>query len=205
MLFEPPFNHSGQYLFGTFQDDYDGTIEDSYKAPTRVESEVVWLELLDTGGDASLEHLRTQWCRAGAAFIIVFSCASRDSFNSVRLFGQEIAKHHRPGYPLALVATKTDLRHEVSCQEGQEMAKKLGAEYFQVSGKNTEEAKGPFAYIARHFVGLSTGTTDASKPTSEGSDRLDLTTRRWTWSAMQRGMIALVESAIGPCIGWSRR
>lgn len=203
MPLETPSNHPGQYIFGTFQDGYDGTIEDSYKTPARVESEVVWLELLDTGGDPNYESLRGQWCQAGSAFIIVFSCASRDSFNSVRLFEQEIAKHHRPGYPLALVATKTDLRHEVSCQEGQEMAKKLGAEYFHVSGKNTEEAKGPFAYIARHFVGLS--ATDAPKAASEAPDRLDLISRAWTWSAMQRGMIALVESAIGPCMGWSRR
>ena len=58
------------------------------------------------------------------------------------------------------------------------MAKKLGAKYFQVLGKNTEEAKRPFAYIAHHFVGLGMGTTNASKPISEGSNRLDLTTRR---------------------------
>lgn len=164
-----------------------------------MESELVSLELLDTGGDPNLETLRVQWCEFGSAFIIVFSCASRDSFNSVRLFEQKIAKHHPPGYPLALVATKADLRHEVSLQEGLEMAEQLGAKYFHVSGKDTEEAKGPFAYIARHLVGL--GATDTPKPASDAPDRLGLISR--TWSAMQRGTIGWVKSAIGPCMGWS--
>lgn len=167
----------------------------------RVGSEVVWLQVFDTGGNPDLDRLRSQWCAMGSAFIIVFNCTSRDSFHKARLLEQEIAKHKMKGYPLALVATQTDLRHDITWQEGRNMAKLLGAEYFHVSAKNTEEVNAPFEYIARRMVDV--GTIDASKPENGASNNSKPISKTWTWSTVHTDMNGWAKSAIGKCVGWS--
>lgn len=195
MLVKIRSNHSWQFFYGALQEDYVSTIEDSYKCPVQVESEMISLEVIDTGGDPDLKCLRDQWCQGGDAFIIAFSSASRCSFDSVQLFERQIAQHHPQGYPLALVATKTDLKQEVSYEEGKRRADELGAAYFHLSVQDSKRVQQPFTYLARHFMALD--SKDPPNPASAALDaRLGLTSGAWTW--------AWVRSAIGPCMGWAQ-
>jgi GTPase KRas len=188
-----------QFLLEVFQPDYDSTIEGLYKKKICVDSKTFSLTVLDTGGDPELESLRGQWCKTGKAFIIVFSATSRDSFNCIPLFEEEIRRHHKPGYPLALVATKADLKEEVSFAEGRNRAEQLGAGYFHLSAKDLRQAREPFVYLARRLASLDANIIPtATNPNPDSS--LRPIAGAWTCPAMRVRIIEWHKLAFGSCI-----
>ena len=140
-----------QFYKGTFPETHETTVEDLYQTRVRVNSEVVNIKVLDTGGLIDYDSYRPQWCQTGQAFIIAFSATSRRSFNGVQQFTDEIAKWTTK-CPLALVATNADLNPEVSIQEGRRRAKELGAQYFHISVKDYHQAQQPFQHLARQML-----------------------------------------------------
>jgi len=137
-----------------FQETYDGgTFFDSYLEEIHVDETPVRMHIFDTSGNPSLQSSRHQWCQQGMAFIIVFSQASKTTFDHVGQFKEEISRVHPEGCPIALVGTKADLRQrEVSAEEVSQMADDLGAQYFNTSANDYEAAIRPFEYLARRHV-----------------------------------------------------
>ena len=166
--------------------------------------ETLSLYVLDTGGDPDYRRLRPQWIRAGRAFIIVFSAASRESFASVPLFAEMIRQHHRAACPLALVATKSDLPIKVSMEEGQACAAQLQARYFHLSVKNRTEVGQPFEYLARC---LARPESPASQPSVANPNsgqtfatRTGAWTWAWAWAAQHQRIFTWTKSTFGSCI-----
>jgi GTPase SAR1 family protein len=159
---------------------------------------------LDTGGRPDCEEYRVQWCREGQAFAIVFSSTSRHSFNSIGRIVKDIDQTRDAGYPLALVATKTDLdrEQEVSFDEGQHRAQELGAQYFHISAKDFRKAEEVFKHLA---CSLQCPETDLWQPrhktSRDGNTGLTTvapaTARQWLpqWPS----------SLLGSCMGWKRK
>ena len=108
--------------------------------------------------------------REGQAFALVYSVASRSTFDRVESFRQMLmnSKHYRPFF--LLVANKIDkfYEREVSAEEGQELAEKLGCQYIETSAKTGISVQKVFFDLVRMLRGSkSMCTTSAKLPNME--------------------------------------
>jgi GTPase SAR1 family protein len=73
-----------QLIQGHFVDEYDPTIEDSYRKQVAIDScKMMMLDVLDTAAVEEYSAMRDQWLRNGEAFIIIYDITSRASFDAV--------------------------------------------------------------------------------------------------------------------------
>ncbi|KAK5092346.1 RAS2 protein [Exophiala xenobiotica] len=164
-----------QLCLNHFVETYDPTIEDSYRKQVVIDAQACMLEVLDTAGQEEYTALRDQWIRDGEGFILVYSITSRNSYDRIRKFFnqvQRVKESHHPGsptghsylqaqmqhgpvysgpVPVMLVGNKSDKHHEreVSSQEGQALAKELGCEFVEASAKNCVNVEKAFFDVVR--------------------------------------------------------
>lgn len=135
------------------------------------------LEVLDTAGQEEYTALRDQWIRDGEGFVLVYSIASRSSFNRIQKFHHQIQRVKEsslsgsptyPGSPLSatsansasfgpapvmLVGNKCDrvTEREVSTQEGNALARELGCDFVEASAKNCINVEKAFYDVVRNL------------------------------------------------------
>jgi len=61
-----------QFIQGHFVDDYDPTIEDSYRKQCVIDDEVALLDILDTAGQEEYHAMREQYMRTGEGFFCLY-------------------------------------------------------------------------------------------------------------------------------------
>jgi GTPase KRas protein len=135
-----------QFIQSHFVDEYDPTIEDSYRKQCVIDDEVALLDVLDTAGQEEYSAMREQYMRTGEGFLCVYSIVSRNSFDEISTFYQQILRVKDKDYfPVIIIGNKCDLEHEraVAIQEGYELAKQFGCKFMETSAKhkiNVDEA-----------------------------------------------------------------
>ena len=132
-----------QLIQSHFVDEYDPTIEgmslflhdvesllikatDSYRKQCVIDDEVALLDVLDTAGQEEYSAMREQYMRTGEGFLLVYSITSRQSFDEIQVFQQQILRVKDKDYfPIIIVGNKCDLdaEREVSRQGMSEMNK----------------------------------------------------------------------------------
>eukprot|EP00490_Sorites_sp_Unknown_P002761 CAMPEP_0114656540 /NCGR_PEP_ID=MMETSP0191-20121206/12498_1 /TAXON_ID=126664 /ORGANISM="Sorites sp." /LENGTH=98 /DNA_ID=CAMNT_0001873961 /DNA_START=92 /DNA_END=384 /DNA_ORIENTATION=+ len=60
-----------------FLDEYDPTIEDSYRKQVMIDDKPALLDILDTAGQEEFSSMQDQWMREGKGFLLVYSITSR--------------------------------------------------------------------------------------------------------------------------------
>ncbi|KAK7438859.1 RAS1 protein [Stygiomarasmius scandens] len=135
-----------QFFQGRFVDEYDPTLEDSYSKQCLIDDEVAFVEVLDTAGQEEYEALREQYMRMGEGFILVYSITSRNSFEMISGFHQQISRvKDQDMVPVVIVGNKCDLEAErqVGMNEGRDIARAFGCKFLEASAKdriNVDEA-----------------------------------------------------------------
>ncbi|OAV91324.1 Ras-like protein [Puccinia triticina 1-1 BBBD Race 1] len=135
-----------QFIQSHFVDEYDPTIEDSYRKQCVIDEEVALLDVLDTAGQEEYSAMREQYMRTGEGFLLVYSITSRNSFEEISTFHQQILRVKDKDYfPVIVVANKCDLEYErqVGAHEGRELARHFGCRFIETSAKqriNVDEA-----------------------------------------------------------------
>jgi len=135
-----------QFIQSHFVDEYDPTIEDSYRKQCTIDDEVALLDVLDTAGQEEYSAMREQYMRTGEGFLLVYSITSRSSFDEISTFQQQILRvKDRDYFPIIVVGNKCDLENErqVSSQEGRDIAKTWNCRFIETSAKsriNVDEA-----------------------------------------------------------------
>ena len=133
------------FCAGHFVEEYDPTIEDSYRKQSVIDEESCLLELLDTAGPEEFTALRDQWIMDSEAFVIVYSIASQVSFEECKRFVDQVKRVKKKDYlPMIFVGNKVDLEddRQVSKENGIDFAKRHGCTFFESSAKtrvNVEE------------------------------------------------------------------
>lgn len=78
-----------------------------------IDDEVALLDVLDTAGQEEYSAMREQYMRTGEGFLLVYSIASRTSFEEIQQFQQQILRVKDKDYfPMILVGNKCDLEGE---------------------------------------------------------------------------------------------
>jgi GTPase KRas protein len=127
-----------QFIQSHFVDEYDPTIEDSYRKQVAIDDEVALLDILDTAGQEEYSAMREQYMRTGEGFLLVYSVTERESFNELSTFYQQILRvKDTDDVPILLVGNKSDLTEEraVSFEEGQKLARQFQCEFLETSAK----------------------------------------------------------------------
>eukprot|EP00010_Vexillifera_abyssalis_P007900 CAMPEP_0201544096 /NCGR_PEP_ID=MMETSP0173_2-20130828/586_1 /ASSEMBLY_ACC=CAM_ASM_000268 /TAXON_ID=218659 /ORGANISM="Vexillifera sp., Strain DIVA3 564/2" /LENGTH=187 /DNA_ID=CAMNT_0047952105 /DNA_START=32 /DNA_END=595 /DNA_ORIENTATION=+ len=135
-----------QLIQNHFIDEYDPTIEDSYRKQVQVDDETCLLDILDTAGQEEYSAMRDQYMRTGQGFLCVYAITSRSSFEEIDAFREQILRvKDEDNVPMVFVGNKCDLEDErqVTRAEGQEYATKNSSPFHETSAKariNVEEA-----------------------------------------------------------------
>ena len=124
-----------QFVQGRFVCDSDPTIEDTYKRSLVIDNENVQLDILDTAID-DFAPIRTPWIRRTKGFIIVYAIDNRASFEEVEVFHRDVLRRKSAtNIPVVICGNKCDLEDKrvVSKTEGEELAQRLNAKFFETS------------------------------------------------------------------------
>lgn len=83
---------------------------DSYRKQCVIDDEVALLDVLDTAGQEEYSAMREQYMRTGEGFLLVYSITSRQSFEEITTFQQQILRVKDKDYfPMVVVGNKCDL------------------------------------------------------------------------------------------------
>jgi len=131
-----------------FLDEYDPTIEDSYRKQVEIDNETALLDILDTAGQEEFASMQDQWMREGKGFLLVFSVCNKSTFEELSELHKKILRAKDvTSVPMAIAGNKCDLRdpndpNQVSVEEARALASTFGCLYYETSAKeriNNEE------------------------------------------------------------------
>ena len=145
-----------QYVFGTFNES-----EESSTAPSTSDKAIeingvdVLMKIWDTAGQERYMAITKQYFEGLDGLLLVYDVTKRETFDKIQFWVDTIK-----GYidistvKINLAANKvdkTELR-KVKQSEGEELAKKLGIDYFEVSAKTTQNINAIFEDLAIKMI-----------------------------------------------------
>lgn len=90
--------------------------------------------------------------RNGEGFLLVYSITSRQSFEEINTFYQQICRvKDRDVFPMVLIANKSDLEkdRQVSSHEGRDLARNFGCTFVETSAKQRVNVDEAFFHVVR--------------------------------------------------------
>jgi GTPase KRas protein len=160
-----------QLIQNHFIDEYDPTIEDSYRKQVTIDDNTCLLDILDTAGQEEYSAMRDQYMRTGQGFILVYAITSRSSFDEIASFREQIRRvKDKDKVPMILVGNKCDLETErqVTTSEGQELAKSFGCPFFESSAKSRINVEESFYELVREIRRQTEGDTKKTTKKKKG-------------------------------------
>lgn len=153
-----------------FVDEYDPTIEDSYRHHCSIDDENCTLDILDTAGQEDYSSMKDLYMRTGQGFLLVFCINRRQTFEQVLGFYDHIMRvkgEECDFVPMMLVGNKCDLEDErqVSEEEGSRLAKRFQCPYIETSAKLDYKVNDAFYSVVRQIRGGK--RMDSTSPQSQ--------------------------------------
>ncbi|KAF8163832.1 ras protein [Crassisporium funariophilum] len=144
-------------------EEYDRTEEVSYRKQLLVDNRMCFLDIFDV--NEKEEYPRTLML-SGQGFIIVYSVASRATFERVELFHQWTRRIRQGNFVFMLVGNKCDKSYEreVSKEEGAELGSQLGCAFIETSGKTAQNVERLFHDIVRSLRAAVVYVQDGAEP-----------------------------------------
>ncbi|ELR20846.1 Raslike protein 1, putative [Acanthamoeba castellanii str. Neff] len=155
-----------------FMDEYDPTIEDSYRKQVEIDQETCLLDILDTAGQEEFSAMRDQYMRTGQGFLCVYSITSRSSFEEISSFREQILRvKEEDNVPMVLVGNKCDLEDSrvVATSEGADLAKSFGCKFLESSAKSRINVEESFFELVREIRKSIGGDSDSGKGKGKGN------------------------------------
>eukprot|EP00299_Pterocystis_sp_00344_P009425 c3964_g1_i1.p1 GENE.c3964_g1_i1~~c3964_g1_i1.p1 ORF type:complete len:210 (-),score=55.90 c3964_g1_i1:72-632(-) len=156
-----------QLIQNHFIEEYDPTIEDSYRKQVTIDGDPCLLDILDTAGQEEYSAMRDQYMRTGQGFLTVYSITSRSSFDEVPNFKEQILRvKDLDKVPLVIVGNKVDLEQDrqISSAEGRDLAKSLGVPFMETSAKARINVEDAFFELVREIRRERDGKQKVDKP-----------------------------------------
>uniref|UniRef100_A0A6B2LK41 Uncharacterized protein n=1 Tax=Arcella intermedia TaxID=1963864 RepID=A0A6B2LK41_9EUKA len=145
-----------QYIQEIFIQEYDPTIEDSYRKQVNIDGTPLMLDILDTASNDEWGYnYREAYMRSCDGFIFIFSLTSRQTLDY--LSGERdkcLRVRDVDEIPHVLVGNKMDLvgERQVGRDECQEMASNWGCPYYEISAKTREGVVDSMEGVVREVI-----------------------------------------------------
>uniref|UniRef100_A0AC11E6J5 HRas proto-oncogene, GTPase n=1 Tax=Ovis aries TaxID=9940 RepID=A0AC11E6J5_SHEEP len=160
-----------QLIQNHFVDEYDPTIEDSYRKQVVIDGETCLLDILDTAGQEEYSAMRDQYMRTGEGFLCVFAINHTKSFEDIHQYREQIKRvKDSDDVPMVLVGNKCDLAaRTVESRQAQDLARSYGIPYIETSAKTRQGGPAcPLWGVSRYWEGW--GCLGARSSRSLGMD-----------------------------------
>ena len=159
------------FIQNHFIEEYDPTIEDSYRKQTVLDNEACLLDILDTAGQEEYSAMRDSYMRTGQGFLCVYAINSRNSFAEIAEFRDQMLRaKDSDEVPMILVGNKSDLEEsrEVTLEEGQSLAKSFGCPHIEASARLRVNVEETFYELVRE-IRKNTNSKLPTKPSKKSA------------------------------------
>ena len=149
-----------QLVENRFVENYDPTIEDSWRNVFSVDGEETLLEILDTSFlSEQTRCMIHMYIANGDGFIMTYSITHRKSFDELATIYNKvetIRNQMEKPFTMLLVGNKIDLEKErqVSTEEGQELATLYNCPFIETSAKDRINIEEAYSIIVRNMKEL---------------------------------------------------
>jgi len=125
-----------QFIQGLFVEDYDPTIEDSYRKTCTIDGLVTVIDILDTAGQEEYAAMRDTYIAGGESFLLTYAINFVHSYEETASFYKQILRiKDCESYPIILVGNKCDLdkQRQVPEDQARQQAKQWKVQFFETS------------------------------------------------------------------------
>ncbi|CAF3994950.1 unnamed protein product [Rotaria sp. Silwood2] len=135
-----------------FIDEYDPTIEDSYRKQAVVDGETCLLDILDTAGQEEYSAMRDQYMRGGEGFLCVFAVNSAKSFEEIKQYREQIKRVKDADDIPMVLGNKIDLpTRTIDLSYAKDFAASLSMPFVQTSAKTRQGVEEAFYTLVREI------------------------------------------------------
>lgn len=166
-----------QLIQNHFIDEYDPTIEDSYRKQVTIDDETCLLDILDTAGQEEYSAMRDQYMRSGEGFLCMYSITSRSSFKEIDSFREQILRvKDEEKIPIVLCGNKSDLdsQRQVTIAEGGDKARSFSCPFYETSAKLRINVEESFFDLVREIRKCNCEVNDKNKTVKKKTGKCNL-------------------------------
>lgn len=153
-----------QFVESHFVESYYPTIENEFSRTVKLGKVMYTLEICDTAGQDEFSLVNNRSLMGVAGFLVVYSVVNRHSFELVGLIRDKILDQLGldENVPVVVVGNKIDLcpdggnDRQVTREEGQQLAKSLGAGFSECSAKLNWNVEDVMMLLLKKIEGVST-------------------------------------------------
>ena len=124
----------------TFNENYDVTIGLNYRIKLmNVENTTVKMQIWDTSGEEKFKAIAKNFYRGAHGVLLVYDICSKNSFIDVKTWIEQIIENSgNDEIIMILCGNKSDMENnrKVTKEEGENLAKNYGINFFECSAKN---------------------------------------------------------------------
>ena len=169
-----------RFAYGHFVEGNDPSSCDRYRKSCVIDGEQCTIDIADVSAEEEENSAAflDQYIRSNQGFVLTYSVASRDSFGFMSELHERIQRVQGPeSVPIALVGSDCDQvgSRQVTRGQGEELARRLGCPFFEVSVRNNIRVEDPFIAVVR---GINAHSSPETEPVRERESIKDALKKR---------------------------
>jgi len=149
-----------------FLEEYDPTIEDSYRKSAVIDNQNAMMDILDTAGQEEFSSMQDQWMREGKGFLLVYTVTNKATFDELHnLYEKILRSKENKKVPVVICGNKCDLesQRDVPKSQGEALAQQWGCSFFEASAKAKINHEAVFYEVVREIRRLEKGKKGKDK------------------------------------------
>ena len=144
-----------KYTENTFQEVHLSTIGVDFRVKTiTYENKNYKLSIYDTTGQERYKSLAFSLIKNVDGIILMYDVTDESTFKSVPNWIQSARDKKGENYPIILLGNKIDLadRRKVTTEDGEEIAKKNGLDFFEISNKESVNIENAILTLVKKII-----------------------------------------------------
>merc|ERR1712167_377919 len=163
-----------RYSDDVFNSNFITTIGIDFKIRTiELDGAKIKLQIWDTAGQERFRTITQAYYRGAMGILLVYDVTDDKSFNNIRTWMRNIEQHANEQVVKILLGNKCDMpdKKMVTWEQGNDLAKEYGIEFFETSAKTNVKVDEAFTAIARAIKDRKPANqTEAPKTTINPDD-----------------------------------
>ena len=159
-----------RYTKNTFTGTYLTTIGIDFQVKyVPFEDKRVRLQIWDTAGQERFRNIAKSYFHSSDGFIIVYDIASKDSFEKLNFWIEQIKLNAPENTICILVGNKSDLgtERQIKKEQGEKLSEQIGMKFFEVSAKDGTNVEEAFQVLVNEIMNFAKKNGTVNKRSSQ--------------------------------------